>query len=726
MTRPRAACPAPRGARPRAITGGVAVPLVLGIVASLTLGGTSAAQRPAGPTARALATRVPDARWRRPWAAVLRMADRRDYDSATVAVALASDAPSSLAVVTLHALGQLRAHEGQAWLLASLRGSSPDRAAAAAFALGTRGRAGLPDSTWEVLESVAIGGGPAAAAAVRALTTQPGRVGRVVRRILADSAAPRATQIEALIISGLVRDAPAPPAALIASADTGVARAAVYAAARLRRPALARALLARAAQPSPSSVLALAARGLGRAATGDSLADSARRALASLVQHRDPVVRTEAVLALGTHGAAAADPLAAALRDPHALVRQAAVVGFLAARRGDTGAVRLAWQADTALHLREAVLQALGAWGGDPMPAEAKAWASDADWRRRALHAQWVLPSRVRYALGDAAAFDAPLADADARVRRAALEGMLLAGAPPFPPRGTPERLRRATDDASPLVRAAAWGAMARGVPDTADVPRAIAAWAVAVRDTVDEDARTGIARFLGVAYGRATAPAPGDTMPRRDWQEAWTEAIRALPPPTDPAEAARLMGLFGSLRPAWRVADPEMDVPATDRPIAWYDSVVRAIVWPALGGRPPRARLATSRGQLLITLDGATAPLTVENLSRLARRRYFDGLAFHRVVPAFVAQGGDPTGTGSGGPGYAIRDELSPTPYERGTLGMALSGPDTGGSQWFLTLTWQPHLTGGYTVFGRVTAGWEVLDALRQHDLIVRLSVVP
>lgn len=678
---------------------------------------TAAHAQPARATPRA-----PDAAWQAPWANVLRMADRRQLDSAAVRAALAADAPAPLVTTTLYALGQLRDTLAQRWLMDALGDGTGPRAADAAFALGVMGRGGLADTAWRQLERVALSGAsPAsAAAAIRALVSQPARAVSVVRRVLGDSTTPRDARLSALVASGLLRDAPPPPVGDIASPDTAIARAAVYAAARLRRPASVRALLGRVAAGGPPSVLALAARGLTRSAAGDSLADSARATLGQLARHPDPNVRTEAVQSLTSHGAPAAAALRGGLGDRHPLARQAAAAGLLAVSRGDTAAVRAAWSADTALHLREAVLQAMSAWTTNAIPPETNAWRTAPDWRRRALHARWVLPPETRWAMADAASFDGALADTDYRVRRAALEGMAIAGSPPFLPRGAPERLRRATSDASPMVRAAAWGLMARTAPDTADVPLAIAAWATAVRDTVDEDARTSIAQFLASAYARATQATAADTAPRRDWREEWTKAIAELPAPTDQAEAARLLPMFGGVRPAWTVAEAS----PTSRPASYYTKIVQTIVWPSLAGRPPVASLSTTRGLLTARLDGVRAPLTVENLRTLAARRYFDGVVFHRVVPAFVVQGGDPTGTGSGGPGYAIRDELSPSPYERGALGMALSGPDTGGSQWFFALTWQPHLNGGYTVFGQMTQGSVTLDALRQYDVIRTLRV--
>ena len=102
----------------------------------------------------------------------------------------------------------------------------------------------------------------------------------------------------------------------------------------------------------------------------------------------------------------------------------------------------------------------------------------------------------------------------------------------------------------------------------------------------------------------------------------------------------------------------------------------------------------------------------------------FFDGVAIHRVVPNFVLQDGDPTGTGNGGPGYEIRDELNPLEYRRGTVGMALSGPDTGGSQWFVTHSPQPHLNALYTAFGQVVSGQDVVERIEQGDRIVRVTV--
>jgi cyclophilin family peptidyl-prolyl cis-trans isomerase/HEAT repeat protein len=147
---------------------------------------------------------------------------------------------------------------------------------------------------------------------------------------------------------------------------------------------------------------------------------------------------------------------------------------------------------------------------------------------------------------------------------------------------------------------------------------------------------------------------------------------------------------------------------------------------WKSLLAPPysPHAFIDTDRGTIEIELAIADAPLTVASFVALARRQFFDGVAIHRVVPDFVVQDGDPRGDGEGGPGYTIRDEINMRPYLRGTVGMALDWADTGGSQFFITHSPQPHLDARYTVFGHVVAGMEVVDALMRNDVIRRVRI--
>src|SRR3990172_781785 len=130
-------------------------------------------------------------------------------------------------------------------------------------------------------------------------------------------------------------------------------------------------------------------------------------------------------------------------------------------------------------------------------------------------------------------------------------------------------------------------------------------------------------------------------------------------------------------------------------------------------------ARVKTERGEMTCDLFAADAPLTVENFVNLARAGFYDGTTFHRVIPGFMAQGGDPTGTGRGGPGYQFGDEFSPSRRHdgAGVLSMANAGPNTNGSQFFITLAATPHLDGRHSVFGRVTDGMDVLRPIRARD---------
>ncbi|MCA1637466.1 MAG: peptidylprolyl isomerase [Acidobacteria bacterium] len=145
-----------------------------------------------------------------------------------------------------------------------------------------------------------------------------------------------------------------------------------------------------------------------------------------------------------------------------------------------------------------------------------------------------------------------------------------------------------------------------------------------------------------------------------------------------------------------------------------------------AVSRRNAKAILTTEKGTFTIEFFPEDAPLTVDNFIKLARRNYFNGLAIHRVVPNFVMQDGDPRGDGNGGPGWEIRDEINMVEYERGMVGMALSGKDTGGSQWFVTHSPQPHLDGGYTVFGRVNeTDMKIVDNLVRGDKILSVKIV-
>ena len=139
------------------------------------------------------------------------------------------------------------------------------------------------------------------------------------------------------------------------------------------------------------------------------------------------------------------------------------------------------------------------------------------------------------------------------------------------------------------------------------------------------------------------------------------------------------------------------------------------------------KAKIETAHGEIVIELFEKEAPGTVANFVKLIEEGFYNGLKFHRVIPGFVAQGGCPNGTGTGGPGYTIPCETEGNPHRhlRGALSMAHRGKDTGGSQFFLVLEPQPHLDGVHTVFGQTVEGFEVLDQIEQGDLMRAVTVV-
>jgi peptidyl-prolyl cis-trans isomerase B (cyclophilin B) len=229
--------------------------------------------------------------------------------------------------------------------------------------------------------------------------------------------------------------------------------------------------------------------------------------------------------------------------------------------------------------------------------------------------------------------------------------------------------LRKGVGDSNVLIAAACAGALA-DAGDTVSVPLLAAAYATRGHDA-DADARIGIRDALRTLAGRAYADS----------------VERAHPAPSPPLT---------------------------------YDDAFYA---------PPsmsRAVIHTSAGDMEWRFFNDVAPQTVKNFIALAKKGYFNGLSVHRVVPDFVIQDGDPTGTGSGGPGYTIRCEYNQARYGAGMVGMALSGKDTGGSQWFVTLSPQPHLNGRYTIFAMVTRGLDVAKRITQGTVVQRVELLP
>ena len=229
-----------------------------------------------------------------------------------------------------------------------------------------------------------------------------------------------------------------------------------------------------------------------------------------------------------------------------------------------------------------------------------------------------------------------------------------------------------------------------------------------------------GSAGLLAEVYDGLAPPDDG---------EAFAAVLDALGKTGDPAVRPTLDAGLASPSPQIRRAAAAALSELTGEPVtapAHPVEPARPIDWEFLRshGARPELRLETTRGPISIELDVDSAPQTVETVLRLAAEGRYDGVEFHRVVPNFVIQGGDVGGLGGwGGPGFAIRSELTRIPYDRGTLGMASAGKDTEGSQFFVTHGMQPHLDARYTAFGRVIDGMNVVDAILVGDRVVRAA---
>lgn len=162
---------------------------------------------------------------------------------------------------------------------------------------------------------------------------------------------------------------------------------------------------------------------------------------------------------------------------------------------------------------------------------------------------------------------------------------------------------------------------------------------------------------------------------------------------------------------------------PAEKKQRKQYDSPPPMVIDPA---KQYSATIHTQRGDIKLDLFAADAPKTVNNFVFLARDGFYDGVTFHRVIPDFMIQGGDPTGTGRGGPGYKFEDEIKGNPhhFKAGTLAMANAGPDTNGSQFFITHVPTPWLEGKHTIFGQVTQGQDVVNAILRGDEIKSITI--
>jgi cyclophilin family peptidyl-prolyl cis-trans isomerase/HEAT repeat protein len=605
------------------------------------------------------------------------------------------------------AIGRTGISDGVPLLLARLADEEPEVRQMAAFALGLLGdksaveplRKALGDPSpivqGRAAEALGLLGDAASATAIAEMVTASARAGALAAIEPDELTYPLDPSVEAfrLGVFALTRLKAYDPlaAAVLDASDQPVTRwwPVAYALGRIedRRAAPALGTLAR----SPGTwTRAFAARGLGILKNPASLdvltsivearttaplaAVSAVRALGQIGNPRaaplllrlaaekgDDNLRLEAVTALGSLRAATAlDPLLDLLSDPWPSMRAAA---FRAVRDIDPQTflvVLSGLDPDRHWSVRAALASILGTLEPDVAIPRLTGMLADPDLR--------VIP---------------PVLAALVRVRAPAAEAVLL------------ERLE--SDDV--VVRTAA--ATGLGDLNLASAPGALAAAYERGQRDGTSIARSAALSALAKFGAGPAVPLLTRALGDKDW--AVRLKARALLQSLDPAAAAA-----AAIRPApTRLSPAEYEAPA--------------LVAPTVS---PHVYVETDKGPIEIELAVLDAPLTVHSFMALARKGYFNGLAIHRVVPNFVVQDGDPRGDGEGGPGYTIRDEVNQQPYLRGTVGMALDGPDTGGSQFFITHSPQPHLDARYTVFGRVVNGMEVVDRLQQWDTIRQVRV--
>ncbi len=232
--------------------------------------------------------------------------------------------------------------------------------------------------------------------------------------------------------------------------------------------------------------------------------------------------------------------------------------------------------------------------------------------------------------------------------------------------------------------------------------------------------ADTSLVQPLLKAYDHFKAP--GDLEP----MVAILSALDSIPhPKSRPLLEKEAQSPYSSIRKTARQALVRLypDYPFTQRP----DSPpTTRYHFPIIQDNfQPRVRFSTNKGEFTMVLFPGKAPLTVSNFIELVNKGFYNGIYFHRVVPGFVVQAGDPRGDGWGGPGYTIPCEYNDIFYERGIVGMAHAGKDTGGSQFFITQTPQPHLNGRHTAFGKIVSGMEVIDRLAIYDRIIKAELI-
>ncbi|MGE5246672.1 MAG: HEAT repeat domain-containing protein [Betaproteobacteria bacterium] len=604
------------------------------------------------------------------------------------------------------AVGRVGLTEGVAPLTRLLADPEPEVRQMAAFALGLIGDrtardplvAALNDSSplmqGSAAEALGLIGDASAAAPIAQMAGRIVQSGALSQTPRPEDEARRDTPAAAfrLAVFALVRLKAYEPLAAVVLDQSGQPKVrwwpVAYALQRLGDPRAVPALLTLAKEADPYA-RAFAVKGLGAMKAREALP-----VLRTLLSSGDHGVLVETVRALGEVGESQdATPLLKIVRDTNAdpQLRLEAVGALGRFKSQDVVDTLLDLLSDPSPAVRAAALRATAAVDADNFMLVLSGLDPDPHWSVRAALAALLgtlPPERGLPRLHQM------LADGDQRVIPSVLAALAKLHA-----RDIDAILLDHLKADDPIVRAAA----ARGIGELkpAGGAKALAeAYRAGGRDT------TYVARAAALAalaeYGAADAvPVLKEALADKDW------AVRV--------RAAALL----------HPLDPSIDVAAAIRPAP---TVFTSAAYEAPGVVDPpvstEVYIDTDRGTIEIELAVLDAPLTTQNFVALARKGFFNGLSVHRVVPDFVVQDGDPRGDGEGGPGYTIRDELNERPYLRGAVGMALDWPDTGGSQWFITSSPQPHLDAKYTVFGRVVSGMEVVDRLQQWDVVRRVRV--
>jgi HEAT repeat protein/cyclophilin family peptidyl-prolyl cis-trans isomerase len=401
----------------------------------------------------------------------------------------------------------------------------------------------------------------------------------------------------------------------------------------------------------------------------------------------------EAIRALGQIGdPRAAQPLLAIVRAPavNPVVRAEAILAAANVGADTTEDVFVDLLADRSPVVRAAALQAFARGDDDTFMTVLSGLDPDPDWSVRAQLAATLATKDRDRALPRLTGM---LKDPDKRVIPAVLTALTRLKAP-----DVANTLIQALNNDDFVVRTYAANNIGELKPDAAVEPL-IAAFKRAQGDGPYSARAAALAALA--KYGAAAAvPTLQSALADKDWAVR-VHAAELLKPLDSTIDAAH------AIRPAPSARPVRYDTPS--------------LVSPAVS---PHVYFETDKGTVEIELDVLDAPLTCDNFVALVGNGYFEGLPIHRLVPDFVAQGGDPRGDSEGGPGYTIRDELNEEPYLRGTVGMALDWRDTAGSQFFITYSPQPQLEARYTVFGHVISGMDVVDKLTQGDVMRHVRV--